>query len=238
MNGSRAVAADLLDEMVENMEGVEAEVVICPPFILIPQVAQRLAVTRIKWGGQDLSAQDPGAYTGDVAADMLKDHGCDYCIVGHSERRTLYGETNQMIAQKFAKAQACGLIPILCIGETLAQRERGETEQVLSQQLDAVITQVGIEGFADAVVAYEPVWAIGTGKTASPELAQEVHHFVRKKLATKDNSVAHKLRIQYGGSVKAGNAEDLFGKPDVDGGLIGGASLQAAEFVAICRAAR
>lgn len=237
MNGTRAMAAVLLDDIAENLEGVEAEIVVCPPSILIPQVAERLATTRIKWGGQDLSAQDPGAYTGQIAAEMLKDYGCDYCIVGHSERRTLCGETDQVVAQKFAKAQACGLIPILCIGETLAQREHGETETVLAKQLDAVISHCGLESFADAVLAYEPVWAIGTGKTASPEQAQDVHDFVREKLAAMDDDIARELRIQYGGSVKANNAKDLFGQPDVDGGLIGGASLQPADFVAICRAA-
>lgn len=237
MNGTRAMAAALLDDIAEKLTDVEAEVVVCPPFILVPQVAKRLAGTRIKWGGQDLSWQDPGAYTGEVAGEMLKDHGCDYCIVGHSERRTLYGESDQVVAQKFAKAQACGLTPILCIGETLAQRQHGETETVLARQLDAVISHCGVESFADAVLAYEPVWAIGTGKTASPEQAQDAHGFVRAKLAAMDDTIAQKLRIQYGGSVKANNARDLFGQPDIDGGLIGGASLQPADFVAICRAA-
>ena len=237
MNGTRAMAAALLDDIANKLEQVEAEVVICPPAILIPQVAKRLATTGIKWGGQDLSAQDPGAYTGEVAAEMLKDYGCDYCIIGHSERRTLHGETDQVVAQKFAKAQACGLIPILCIGETLTQRERSETETVLARQLDAVISHCGVDSLVDAVLAYEPVWAIGTGQTASPEQAQAAHNFVRGKIAAIDDAIAQRLRIQYGGSVKANNAIDLFGQPDVDGGLIGGASLQPADFIAICRAA-
>lgn len=237
MNGSRAAAAALLDDIAADMGKIGAEVVICPPFVLIPQVAERLRSTQVKWGGQDLSAQNPGAYTGEIAGEMLKDFGCDYCIVGHSERRALNGETDQIVAEKFSKAQECGLTPILCIGETLDQREQGRTERVLARQLDAVIDHCGIESFANAVVAYEPVWAIGTGKTASPEQAQDVHEFVRDKLVKLDNSVAQKLRIQYGGSVKASNAKDLFGQRDVDGGLIGGASLNAADFLTICRAA-
>lgn len=237
MNGSRAAAAALVEDIVTNLGEIGAEVVICPPFVLIPQVAERLAGTKVKLGGQDLSAQSPGAFTGEIAGDMLKDLGCNYCIVGHSERRALYGETDQIVAEKFAKAQECELTPILCIGETLVQRERGETEKVLERQLDAIIDTCGIKSLGNAVVAYEPVWAIGTGKTASPEQAQDVHGFVRSKLAVIDDSIAQKLRIQYGGSVKANNAKDLFGKEDVDGGLIGGASLNAADFLTICRAA-
>jgi triosephosphate isomerase len=168
---------------------------------------------------------------------MLRDFGCKYVIVGHSERRAIYGETDQIVAEKFVAAQAAGLIPILCVGETLAERESGVTEKVIARQLDAVMAKSGVGALADAVVAYEPVWAIGTGKTATPEQAQDVHAFIRGKVAALDPSVAEGLVIQYGGSVKANNAVELFAQPDIDGGLIGGASLAADEFLAICRAA-
>ena len=237
MHGSRAAAAALVDEIVASLGESKSEIVICPPFVYIPLVAERLTGTRIKCGGQDLSTQDPGAFTGEVAAEMLKDYGCDYCIVGHSERRTLYGETDQVVAEKFAKALDSGLIPILCIGETLNEREQGETETVLARQLDTVIDHCGIGGFSNAVLAYEPVWAIGTGKTATPEQAQDAHQFIRNKLTEMDGGIAQNLRIQYGGSVKADNAKDLFDQRDIDGGLIGGASLKAADFVTICHAA-
>lgn len=238
MNGTRASASELAGQLAASVDGTErAEIVVCPPYVLLPAVAQVLAGTPIRWGGQDLSVHGPGAFTGDVAAEMLADVGCTYCIVGHSERRTHHGESSEVVAEKFARARACGLIPVLCIGETLEQRQRGDTETVLEQQVDAVLDRCGIQGFADAVVAYEPVWAIGTGQTASPAQAQQVHEFVRGKLRAVDAEIAQGLRIQYGGSVKAGNAEDLFRQDDIDGGLIGGASLQAAEFLAICRAA-
>ena len=213
------------------------EVVICPPFLLIPAVAERIAGQSVKLGGQDLDTHDQGAFTGAISGDMLKDQGCEYCIVGHSERRTLYGETDDMVAQKFAKAQQHGLTPILCIGETLSQRENGETEAVLARQIDAVVDLCGIEKFADAVLAYEPVWAIGTGKTASPDQAQQAHAFIRDRLSAMDEHITSGLRIQYGGSVKPDNAKELFNQRDVDGGLIGGASLKAGDFLAICRAA-
>ena len=237
MNGDRASAVELIDNILAGIDGIEAEIVVCPPFILIPDVVPQLTGSVLKWGGQDLSEHHSGAYTGEVAADMLKDYGCNYCIVGHSERRTLYGETDDIVARKFAMAQKSGLTPILCIGETLNQRESGETETVLERQLEAVLNHCGIESFASAVVAYEPVWAIGTGKTASPEQVQDVHGFVRDKLSMIDKKIARGLRIQYGGSVKADNAEALFSQQDVDGGLIGGASLDAEDFLAICRAA-
>ena len=177
-----------------------------------------------------------GAFTGEVSGAMLKDFGCTYVIVGHSERRALYGDTDQVVAQKFKAAQAVGLIPILCVGETLAEREANATETVVARQLDAVLTLTGIESLVKAVVAYEPVWAIGTGKTASPQQAQDVHKFIRSKLAGKNAAVAEGLRLLYGGSVKGANAQELFGQPDIDGGLIGGASLNAEDFLAICRA--
>src|SRR6056297_1131752 len=191
----------------------------------------------VELGAQDVSEHESGAYTGEVSASMLADLGCRYAIVGHSERRTLYGETDDRVAAKFAAAHRQGLVPILCIGETLEQREADETEAVIRRQLMAVIDEVGIAAFADAVVAYEPVWAIGTGRTASPEQAGEVHTFIRGLLRDRDAKVADGLRILYGGSVKGDNAPGLFAREDIDGGLIGGASLKAAEFLAIGRAA-
>jgi triosephosphate isomerase len=238
MNGSQAEAAALLKGIHQGMATVkEAEVVVCPPFILIPSVATQLQGGRIAWGGQDLNVNTSGAFTGEVSGPMLKDFGCTYVIVGHSERRALYGETDQVVAQKFKAAQAVGLIPILCVGETLDEREANATESVVARQLDAVLALTGIESLAKAVIAYEPVWAIGTGKTASPEQAQTVHRFIREKLAGKNAVVAKGLRLLYGGSVKGANAQELFGQPDIDGGLIGGASLNAEDFLAICRAA-
>ena len=238
MNGSRASVAELIDGVLAGVGGIgKTEIVVCPPFIMMPDIVQRLAGTAIKWGGQNLSEHNAGAFTGETSASMLKDYGCDYCIVGHSERRTLFGETDEIVAKKFARAQECGLTPILCIGETLTQRENEETEAVLTRQLETVLDYCGIESFTATVLAYEPVWAIGTGKTATPEQAQDVHAFIRDKLSTIDQKVGQGIRIQYGGSVKAENAKDLFSQKDVDGGLIGGASLDADDFLAICRAA-
>jgi len=238
MNGSRALAADLIARILTDLDNdAGTEVVICPPYSLIPAVSELLEGSAVRWGGQDLDVHEPGAFTGAVAAEMLKELDCRYCIVGHSERRILYGESDDIVARKFARAQQCGITPVLCVGETLHERDGGQTESVLQRQLDAVIRLCGIEKFADSVVAYEPVWAIGTGKTATPEQAQKVHAFVRRKLSGLDEIIARDLRIQYGGSVKADNARELFDQPDVDGGLIGGASLKASDFVAICRAA-
>lgn len=238
MNGSRSSATELVQALLAGVAAAgHAEIVLCPPSIFIPTVAEQLTGTDVKLGGQNLDSHDPGAYTGEIAAGMLKDYDCEYCIVGHSERRALYGETDQVVAEKFAKAQSAGLKPILCVGETLQQRQSDQTEAVLARQLDAVIDYCGIDGFGDAVLAYEPVWAIGTGKTATPEQAQAVHAFLRKKLSLIDAAVAQGLRIQYGGSVKPDNADKLFNQQDIDGGLIGGAALKAEDFLAICRAA-
>jgi len=239
MNGSRAESAALIDGIKQGV-GVasKAEVVVCPPFILIPLVAEKLATANgVAWGGQDLNVNTSGAFTGEISGPMLKDFGCKYVIVGHSERRALYGETDEVVAEKFGAAQAVGLIPILCVGETLDEREAGTTEKVVARQLDAVIKKNAIASLKNAVIAYEPVWAIGTGKTATPEQAQAVHAFIRGKLATADKSVADGIRILYGGSMKGSNAKELIGQPDIDGGLIGGASLKAGEFLQICRAA-
>lgn len=238
MNGSRAESAALVDALKTGVSAASrAEVVVCPPFILIPLVAEKLAGSAVAWGGQNLSVHKSGAYTGEISGPMLKDYGCTYVIVGHSERRTYYGETDALVAEKYGAAQAAGLIPILCVGETLAEREASQTEAVVARQIDAVLNKHGVASFTSAVIAYEPVWAIGTGKTATPAQAQDVHRFIRERIAAKDKSVADKLRVLYGGSMKGSNAKELQSQPDIDGGLIGGAALQAEEFLTICRAA-
>lgn len=239
MNGSRAESAALVRDIERGLgDAGRAEVVVCPPFVLIPAVSEMLAGKQAAWGGQNLSIHKSGAYTGEISGPMLKDFGCTYVIVGHSERRALYGEDDQVVAQKFQAAQAVGLTPILCVGETLAEREANQTETVVARQLDAVVSRAGITALSASVIAYEPVWAIGTGKTATPEQAQEVHRFIRARLAEESSTVAEGLRILYGGSVKGANARELFDQADIDGGLIGGASLNAQEFLTICRAAR
>lgn len=236
MHGSLAENAALLSALKPALAGIEA--VVCVPFPYLAQAQSQLAGSSIAWGAQNLSEHSKGAYTGEVSASMLRDFGCSYVIVGHSERRSLYGESDQQVAAKFIAAQAGGLVPILCVGESLEEREAGITEQVVARQLDAVISAAGIGALANTIVAYEPVWAIGTGKTASPEQAQAVHAFIRGKIAGLDAAIADGLVIQYGGSVKAANAAELFAQPDIDGGLIGGASLVAEEFSAICQAAK
>jgi triosephosphate isomerase len=235
MHGSLAENAALLAAIKPALAGIEAAV--CVPFPYLAQAQAALAGSSIAWGAQTLSEQAKGAFTGEVSASMLVDFGCKYVIVGHSERRSLYGESDELVASKYMAAQAAGLTPILCVGELLDERESGVTEAVVARQLDAVINAAGVASLARAVVAYEPVWAIGTGKTASPEQAQAVHAFIRGKIAALDSGVADQLVIQYGGSVKAANAAELMAQPDIDGGLIGGASLVADEFIAICRAA-
>ena len=238
MNGSPAESAKLLAGIKQGLGSVKkAQVVVCPPFILIPLAAKELQGTSAAWGGQNLDTHKSGAYTGEVSGPMLKDAGCAYVIVGHSERRAMYGETDQIVAVKFKAAQEAGLIPILCVGELLAEREANQTEAVVVRQFDAVVNLVGIGALAKSVIAYEPVWAIGTGKTASPPQAQDVHRFIRMRLAAKDAKIAEGVRILYGGSMKGSNAKELISQPDIDGGLIGGASLQAEEFLTICRAA-
>ena len=237
MNGSRNDIATLIDGLKAGIAAVgETQVAVCPPFVYLPQVAEALTGTDIALGAQNVCDQDMGAYTGEIAGNMLNEIGCDYAIVGHSERRALYGETDALVAQRFLAAQRNGLTPIFCIGETLDEREAGATETVCARQIDAVLEVAGIAAFANAVIAYEPVWAIGTGKTATPEQAQAVHAFIRNKLAALDAAIAANLRIQYGGSMKPGNAAELMAQPDIDGGLIGGASLQAEDFLAICQA--
>jgi triosephosphate isomerase (TIM) len=238
MHGSLADNAALLSGVKAGLNGVSgAGFAVCAPYPYLAQLQATLSGSNTIWGAQNMSEHAKGAYTGEVAASMLLDFGCTTVILGHSERRALYGETDEMVAKKFVAAQAAGLLPILCVGETLAEREGDVTEQVVARQLDAVINAAGVAALAKAVVAYEPVWAIGTGKTASPEQAQAVHAFIRGKIAGLDKNVAAGLVIQYGGSVKASNAAELFSQPDIDGGLIGGASLMVDEFVAICKAA-
>lgn len=235
MNGSLAENQALLGAL--KLAVKDAGVAVCAPYPYLAQLQAELNGSPIAWGAQNVSEHAKGAYTGEVSTSMLKDFGCTYAIVGHSERRSLYGESDETVANKYMAAQAAGLTPILCVGESLQERESGVTETVVGRQLDAVIAVAGVASLAKAVVAYEPVWAIGTGKTATPEQAQAVHAFIRGKLAELDAAVADGLVIQYGGSVKASNAAELFGQPDIDGGLIGGASLVAEEFLAICRAA-
>jgi triosephosphate isomerase len=213
------------------------EISVCVPFPYLHQVAASLKDSGIAWGAQTVSEHDAGAFTGEVAGPMLRDFGCKHVLVGHSERRTLFGERDPQVAAKFVAAGRAGLVPILCVGETLAEREDAATEAVVGRQLRAVIEAAGAAALADAVVAYEPVWAIGTGRTASPEQAQEVHAFIRRLVATHDETTARELVILYGGSVKPANAAELFAQADVDGGLIGGASLVAEDFLAICAAA-
>ena len=238
MNGSLDSITVLIEGIKAGLDSVTtAEMVVCPPFVYIPTVASLIGDASISLGAQDVSDQEAGAHTGEVAPAMLTDVGCKYAIVGHSERRSIYGESDTFTASKFAAARKAGLVPILCVGELLEEREQGITEQVVSRQLDAVIDLEGVGALANAVIAYEPVWAIGTGKTATPDQAQDVHAFIRGKLAALDSSVADKVRILYGGSMNAANAAELLAMADIDGGLIGGASLKPADFLAIGSAA-
>lgn len=240
MNGNRAENAALVSGILQGATGNAAvEILVCPPALYVESVGAQLQGSPIQLGAQNLSDQEKaGAFTGEIQGAMLRDVGCQYVLVGHSERRALYGETDEVVARKFRTAQLSGLVPVLCVGETLEEREAGRTESVLARQLQAVLGLCGIASFGKAVIAYEPVWAIGTGKTASPEQAQEAHAFIRGQLAAQDANIANSTRILYGGSVKADNAQVLFGGADVDGGLIGGASLKAADFLAICAAAQ
>lgn len=238
MNGSRSSIKELLEGVKAGMGDVKsAEVAVCAPSIYLADVSDQLSGSAVAWGGQNLSTEAKGAFTGEISADMLLDFKSEYVIVGHSERRTLYGETDQLVAEKFEVARIAGLKPILCIGESLEERESGDTNDVCSRQINAVIEKSGVEALADGVIAYEPIWAIGTGKTATPEMAQETHAAIRKLIADKNASVAEKVRIQYGGSMNAANAAELLAMEDIDGGLIGGASLKAEDFLTICKAA-
>ncbi len=237
MHGSLTDNAALLAGVVSGAQGLNCDIAICVPFPYLSQAQQTLSGTPVRLGAQNLSEHAKGAYTGEVSAAMLKDFSCVYVIVGHSERRSLYGETDAQVAAKFVAAQSLGITPILCLGESLQERETGVTEQVVGRQLDAVLAVAGVAAFVNAVIAYEPVWAIGTGLTATPEQAQAVHAFIRGRLAQHDAGIAANMVIQYGGSMKPSNAAELLSQPDIDGGLIGGAALVAEDFLAICRAA-
>ena len=238
MHGSHARNAVLLDDLERRLNpDWPIDVVVCPPFVYLAETARRLADGKIYLGAQDVGAEAAGAFTGQVSAAMLKDVGCRYVVVGHSERRRLYHEDDALVGRKFAAVLQAGLTPVLCVGETLEEREAQQTEAVVSRQLDAVVAMHGVASLGRAIVAYEPVWAIGTGRTASPSQAQAVHGLLRSRIAMRDAKIADHVRILYGGSVKGGNAAELFCMPDVDGGLVGGASLSADEFEQICAAA-
>lgn len=235
MNGSIATNRDLLGQFLQLSATAEsrADVAVCPPAIYLSQVSELLSASAIAWGAQDVSSAESGAYTGEISGAMLAEFGCRYVIIGHSERRQYHAESDALIAAKFAAVQKEGLTPILCVGETLKQREANETLKIIETQLQAVIDLVGLDAMRDSVVAYEPVWAIGTGLTASPEQAQEVHLFIRKQLGAQGAAT----RIIYGGSVKPSNAAELFSQQDIDGALVGGASLNSQDFYSICQAA-
>jgi triosephosphate isomerase len=238
MNGSNAANTELVDGIIAGLPSAEAvDVLICPPFPYLGAMADKVRGSRLLLGAQNVSQHASGAYTGETAASMLLDAGCEFVLTGHSERRAMMGETSEIVAAKFVAALDAGLKPILCVGETLQQREAGQTEAVIDEQLNAVLDVAGVDGFGKAVVAYEPVWAIGTGKTASPEQAQDVHRHIRGVLSSRSSSAAEQTKILYGGSVKGDNASGLFSKPDIDGGLIGGASLKSTDFLAIADAA-
>jgi triosephosphate isomerase len=237
MHGSLPLNEQLLRALSVGVQGLACEVAVCPPFPFLAQAQALLAGTAVGLGAQTVSEYPAGAYTGEVSAEMLKEFGCRYVLVGHSERRMLFAESDELVAAKFEAVRGVGLLPVLCVGETLEEREAGHTEVVVARQLLAVLDRFGAAAMRDAVVAYEPVWAIGTGVTAAPIQAQVVHQGIRSLVAGFDSSVAGGLRILYGGSVKSGSARELFAQPDIDGGLVGGASLSAEEFLAICRAA-
>jgi triosephosphate isomerase len=236
MNGTlltNTILTQHIRQMANDVEGVE--IVICPPYIYLPQVGEELSQSVIKVGAQNVSAFSRGAYTGEVSTEMLCEFGCSYVLLGHSERRNIYQESDVEIAEKFDATLKAGLIPVLCVGETLEQRKKNKTHVVVSAQINAVIDLVGIQGFRNAVIAYEPIWAIGTGETATPIQAQTVHVEIRQLLAKHNIEIAHNLQILYGGSVNVDNARTLFAQKDIDGGLIGGASLDAASFLQICK---
>ncbi|QSX34515.1 triose-phosphate isomerase [Shewanella avicenniae] len=241
MNGSAQLAQELFKKFAAKLNNDAVEVVLCPPTIYLESVRQQLEKHRealkgsiVRMGAQNVSQHDFGAYTGEISGGMLTDVGCKYVIIGHSERRRMYGETSDVVADKFAAAQKHGLTPILCVGESGPAREARRTFEVLAEELDVVIEKNGTMAFDNAIIAYEPLWAVGTGKSATPEQAQEVHAFIRKRLSEVSPYIGENIRILYGGSVTPSNAADLFAQPDVDGGLIGGASLNSTEFLSLC----
>lgn len=238
LNGSRAGNSALISALRAGLPApCRADVVVCPPYVYLAEIFAAIHDSAIRLGAQNTAVEDSGAFTGEVAASMLRDVGCEFVIIGHSERRAFYGDTDDLVAAKVAAALRCGLKPILCVGETLAERDAADTLNVVRRQLEAVLAVTGAEAFTEGLIAYEPVWAIGTGRTATPMQAQEVHAEIRATLARRNATIAAAVRILYGGSVKASNATDLFAMADIDGGLIGGASLDAAGFLGICKAA-
>lgn len=238
MNGSNAANDSLISKITSGIvSDIGCKLLVCPPFPYLASINSKISSSSVSIGSQNISEYKDGAYTGETSASMLKDLGCEYAIVGHSERRAIFNESNEDIAAKFIAAQSVGIFPILCVGETLEEREKGKTEEIVIRQLDTVIGVAGIDAFASAVIAYEPVWAIGTGMTATPDQAQEVHSQIRCRVAEKSSVIADKIQILYGGSMKGENAAGLLSMPDIDGGLIGGASLKAEDFLAIAAAA-
>lgn len=237
MNGSKTATVELLNGIKAGVDEVtKSAVAVCPPYPYLYLAEEILRDSVVAYGGQDCSREEGGAFTGQVSASMLSDFGCTYVIVGHSERRMFNGETDAIVARKYALALTHGLTPILCVGETLEEREQGKTEEVVARHLDGVLENAGISAIAQGVIAYEPVWAIGTGVTATPDQAQDVHAFLRERIAKKSADIAAAARILYGGSMKPNNALELMAKTDIDGGLIGGAALKAGDFLAICKA--
>ena len=237
LHGSRQFATELVGQVAAGLPLEGVELLILPPLPYLGDLVEDFEGTALAFGAQDVSSNEKGAYTGEVSASMLVDVGATHGLVGHSERRQYHHESNELVARKFLAAVHAGLVPVLCVGESLEQRETGQTEQVIAAQLAPVLELAGVEAFARAVVAYEPVWAIGTGRTATPEQAQAVHAFIRGVVAARDARIADSLPVLYGGSVKPDNAAELFAQPDVDGGLVGGASLVAGDFLGIARAA-
>ena len=236
MNASKDSVESLVTDILSGASDVSAEIIVCAPFPYLSQVEGLIEGSNLMLGAQNLNLNASGAFTGEVSAEMIKDFGANHVIVGHSERRSLYGETSEIVAEKTKAAIDSGLTPILCLGESLDQRESGKTESVVSEQLNKVIKMVGIEAFNNIIIAYEPVWAIGTGMTATPEQAQAVHKFIRDLLASSSQDIADKTAILYGGSMNASNAVELISCADIDGGLIGGAALKAEDFLQICKA--
>lgn len=237
LNGSISSITELVRGVSSGLQSLNCEMAVCAPYPYLQMVSEQLESSRLKVAAQDVSEHDSGAFTGEVSAEMLLDFGCSYALVGHSERRSYHSESDEQIAEKFNRLKLAGIVPILCVGETLAERDEGITQAVVSQQVLTVIEKFGISALSDSVIAYEPVWAIGTGRTATPEQAQEVHSDIRTLLASFDENIAAKTQILYGGSMNPGNASSLLAMPDIDGGLIGGASLKADDFLAIGQAA-
>jgi triosephosphate isomerase len=233
MNGSRSEGLALANAIAAGLKQGDQGIAVCVPYVYLSDIKSAVENTPLVLGAQNIADQESGAYTGEISASMLKECGCTYALVGHSERRSYYGDTNESVATRFCQAQKEGIVPVLCIGETLEERESDKTFAVIDKQLNAVIDMAGIDALGNSVIAYEPVWAIGTGKTASDEQAQEVHKYIREQIASKNQDVANKVQILYGGSVKPDNAKAIFSMPDIDGGLIGGASLDAESFLTI-----